>query len=92
MAILSVVLGAVSTVFSLIVTLGMSFAGNPIGGEVTMYGAPIAGVIGLVVALISRKDNNSYAKLGLLLSVLGVILSVVMFLVVLNVYSTWDVS
>lgn len=97
MAVLSLILGIVSIVLSLSGILGISFSGIIWGSSLTLWGAPIIGIIGLILGFLSLKsarDENGkkIAKAGLICSIAGVILSIVMFVVIFSVFSSWDVS
>lgn len=95
MAIVSVVFGIVSIVLGVNGILGILFSG--VGSFITLLGAPLTGIIGLVLAILSKicgnsAGNNKFSKVGLLCSIGGVIVCVIMFKVVFSVYSTWDIS
>ncbi len=97
MAIISVVLGIVSIVLGLNGILGILFSGVIYGTTLTLWGAPLTGIIGLVLAILSKRGgnsagNNKFSKIGLLCSIGGVILCVIMFIVVFSVFSTWEIS
>lgn len=97
MAIVSVVLGVISIILSLVGIFGMVFSGLIYGGALTMWGAPIIGIIGVIIGIAAKgksenAENRKLAMAGLLCSVAGVILSVVMLVVIFGVFSTWEVS
>lgn len=74
MAIVSVVLGIVSIVLGLNGILGILFTGVIYGTTLTLWGAPLTGIIGLVLAILSKRvrnnaKNNKYLKAGLLCSI-----------------------
>lgn len=93
----SLVLGIISVLLSLNGILGISLMGVIHGMTFTMWGAPITGIAGIIAGIITKNkggqsDNKKFAVAGLLCSIVGLILSIVMFIVIYKIFGTWEVS
>ena len=87
MATASIVSGALSVIFSLGGVLGMVFAANPTSWII----APVTAIIGIITGIVAKRnpDEKKRADMGLALSVIGIILSIITCGVILYMFNIW---
>lgn len=98
MGTISMIIGIISCIVAILGILGTILPELLSITAISIYGVPVLSVLGIIFGIIIRIKNNSDAeqkkrgRTGLLCSVLGVILYIVLMVCIVKMVGNWDVS
>lgn len=96
MGTISMIIGIISCIVAILGILGTILPELLSMTAIGIYGVPVLSVLGIVFGIIAKvknvDDDQRKQYIGLLCSVLGVILYIIMMVCVVKLVGSWDIS